>query len=196
VRKLLADNEALRARLDSLAAAPRAAAPAPPAPAAVAPAPAAPAPVPAPAPPDPGEALRRLVALIGEEGTYTETSEGARIRLTRSTAFRSGGAEPGPELREDLRKLALFAFRFPAVTFVVEGHPDSVGSPSRNRDLAQARAAAVRDELVRLGVEPVRVGATGMGSAAPIADNSTAEGRALNRRVEIRVIRGAQGDNR
>jgi outer membrane protein OmpA-like peptidoglycan-associated protein len=68
---------------------------------------------------------------------------------------------------------------------VVEGHTDSQGSDQINQPLSLNRATAVRDYLVSRGVDSAKISAVGMGSTRPIADNSTPENRANNRRVEI-----------
>jgi outer membrane protein OmpA-like peptidoglycan-associated protein len=68
---------------------------------------------------------------------------------------------------------------------VVEGHTDSQGSDDLNLKLSEDRAAAVRDYLVSRGVAADRLSAVGVGEKRPIADNTSAEGRANNRRVEI-----------
>jgi outer membrane protein OmpA-like peptidoglycan-associated protein len=67
----------------------------------------------------------------------------------------------------------------------VAGHTDSTGSAASNQTLSQRRAQAVRDYLVRKGVEASRVIAKGYGESEPIADNTTPLGRAKNRRVEL-----------
>ena len=70
----------------------------------------------------------------------------------------------------------------------VEGHTDSVGTDAYNQRLSERRANAVRRVLVdELGVEGNRVNAVGYGESRPVADNSTEEGRAINRRVEAEV---------
>jgi outer membrane protein OmpA-like peptidoglycan-associated protein len=68
---------------------------------------------------------------------------------------------------------------------VVEGHTDSQGSDKINQPLSLNRATAVRDYLVSRGVASEKISAVGMGSTKPVADNSTPENRADNRRVEI-----------
>lgn len=67
------------------------------------------------------------------------------------------------------------------------GHTDSVGAEAFNQKLSVQRAQAVRAYLVAQGVEASRITAEGRGESQPVADNRTAEGRALNRRVEIEV---------
>ncbi|HMB68780.1 MAG TPA: OmpA family protein, partial [bacterium] len=192
LRQLVEDNRDLRARLDSLAAAMPARPPTTiPIPAPTAPPPAPPA---ASAPStDAGtldEAMRRLSTQLGAAGDIAQTWEGFRIRLGRRNSFASGGASLGPDLQEDIRKVALVALRFPQMRLVVEGHTDSAGTSSRNLSLSEARAWSVAEEIIRLGVERDRVSSQGLGAAAPIADNATADGRAANRRVEVRVLAG------
>jgi outer membrane protein OmpA-like peptidoglycan-associated protein len=69
----------------------------------------------------------------------------------------------------------------------IMGYTDSVGSDAYNQTLSDKRAEAVRDFLVSNGVSMNNVAAQGMGKADPVADNSTAQGRQLNRRVEMIV---------
>ncbi len=75
----------------------------------------------------------------------------------------------------------------PAVVVEVAGHTDSEGDELYNASLSLSRALAVRDYLIGVGVDPARITARGYGESEPIADNGTAEGRARNRRVELRV---------
>lgn len=72
-------------------------------------------------------------------------------------------------------------------TFVVGGHTDNTGTDAINDSLSQRRAQSVRDYLVSHGVDASLISAQGFGSHQPIADNTTLEGRAMNRRVEIIV---------
>ena len=71
---------------------------------------------------------------------------------------------------------------------IVVGHTDSVGSDAYNQRLSLARADSVKAYLVSKGVDVKRVRAVGKGESLPVADNSTEEGRARNRRVEIEVV--------
>ncbi|HZN91627.1 MAG TPA: OmpA family protein [Myxococcales bacterium] len=71
----------------------------------------------------------------------------------------------------------------------IEGHTDDVGGAEFNRKLSQARAEAVRNYLVDWGVEPERLVAEGFGLTRPIATNATEVGRAVNRRVQFKIIK-------
>ena len=70
---------------------------------------------------------------------------------------------------------------------VVEGHTDSQGSESSNMELSERRAQSVRDYVVSRGVPSDMITAKGVGQHRPVSDNTTAAGRANNRRVEIIV---------
>ena len=67
----------------------------------------------------------------------------------------------------------------------MEGHTDNVGSPASNKTLSEARAKSVVSAIVSQGVAADRLSPVGFGQDKPIADNSTDEGRAKNRRVEL-----------
>jgi outer membrane protein OmpA-like peptidoglycan-associated protein len=67
----------------------------------------------------------------------------------------------------------------------VEGHTDSQGAVAYNNELSQRRAQTVRDYLVSRGIASDRVASEGFGSSRSVADNTSPEGRANNRRVEI-----------
>jgi outer membrane protein OmpA-like peptidoglycan-associated protein len=73
------------------------------------------------------------------------------------------------------------------IAVIVEGHTDSVGSDAYNQKLSQRRADAVRQYLVKHGIPANRITAEGFGESRPVASNDTADGRAQNRRVELRV---------
>lgn len=74
-------------------------------------------------------------------------------------------------------------------TLRVEGHTDNTGSAAINESLSRRRAEAVRAALIQRGVTPARIIAAGYGPSQPIGDNTTDDGRALNRRIEIRIVR-------
>jgi outer membrane protein OmpA-like peptidoglycan-associated protein len=76
---------------------------------------------------------------------------------------------------------------YPDLKLQVEGYTDSIGSDDYNQTLSEKRAMSVRDYLVTSGVSMNNVAARGLGKADPVADNSTAAGRKLNRRVEMIV---------
>ncbi len=92
-----------------------------------------------------------------------------------------------PEARERLARISGIVLAYPDLKLQIEGYTDSIGSDEYNQALSEKRAESVRDYLVSSGVSMNNVAAAGMGKADPVADNSTAAGRKLNRRVEMIV---------
>jgi len=90
-----------------------------------------------------------------------------------------------PESVETLDRVAASLKAFPAVRLEVAGHTDSRGAKAHNQKLSEARAKTVMDYLVGKGVDAGRLAAKGYGMDKPIAPNTTDEGRAKNRRVEL-----------
>jgi outer membrane protein OmpA-like peptidoglycan-associated protein len=90
-------------------------------------------------------------------------------------------------LLPELGRLAALMKAYPRVELEVTGHTDSSGSEAYNLRLSMSRAEAVADFLVGAGVDRSRVTALGKGETEPVADNATAAGRALNRRIEIQT---------
>jgi len=74
----------------------------------------------------------------------------------------------------------------PTLKITIEGHTDNIGNPASNKTLSEQRAASVKAALASKGIAPDRIKTTGYGQEKPIADNSTEEGKAKNRRVEIK----------
>ena len=73
----------------------------------------------------------------------------------------------------------------PELKFSVEGHTDSDGDDASNLNLSEARAKAVLDQMVKLGIENSRLTSKGLGESKPMTGNDTPEGKAQNRRVEF-----------
>jgi outer membrane protein OmpA-like peptidoglycan-associated protein len=83
--------------------------------------------------------------------------------------------------------LAQFLSENPDRKVIVEGYTDSTGSASYNQSLSERRANSVRMALVKMGVSMDRVVSQGYGKEYPVADNASASGRAMNRRVEVTI---------
>jgi outer membrane protein OmpA-like peptidoglycan-associated protein len=96
-------------------------------------------------------------------------------------------AELKPSASSEVRGLADFLSQNPERKVLIEGFTDNTGSDSLNLDLSQRRADAVRSALVRQGVDISRITTQGFGKAHPVADNSSAASRAMNRRVEVTI---------
>ena len=93
-----------------------------------------------------------------------------------------------PESRNEIERLALLLFTNPSTKIEVSGHTDSKGGAEYNQTLSEARAKSVVDYLLMLDVDEDQVSFIGYGKTQPIASNDTAEGRAKNRRTEIKII--------
>jgi outer membrane protein OmpA-like peptidoglycan-associated protein len=127
-----------------------------------------------------------LVAFIGDPTRpVDETTWFDFDRLN----FETGSAELQATSREQLLNVAAILKAYPTVELEIGGYTDSTGSAAANLRLSEARADNVRKELISNGIEPDRLEAEGYGAAHPIADNSTADGRAKNRRISLRVTR-------
>jgi OOP family OmpA-OmpF porin len=119
---------------------------------------------------------------VDERGCPIMLDEVARIDLTVQFDFDQSIVKP--EFFEDIRRVADFLAANDDVVAVVEGHTDSAGSDEYNQGLSERRAAAVRQVLIeRFGVSAARVSSEGFGESRPVTSNTSAEGRAQNRRV-------------
>lgn len=90
--------------------------------------------------------------------------------------------------REALKATLRSLRKNPDVRIAVEGHTDNVGPDTYNQILSKRRAEDVKRYLVDAGIAPGRIQTRGLGSSKPVADNTSREGRAKNRRVEIRKL--------
>jgi outer membrane protein OmpA-like peptidoglycan-associated protein len=116
-----------------------------------------------------------------------QDDRGMVITLSGSVLFASNQAVLLPEAQTRLDQVAQALLATKEKKLVIAGYTDSRGKDSYNLDLSRRRAEAVRSYIVSRGYEADLVSAEGMGPANPVADNTSAEGRANNRRVEIVV---------
>jgi len=136
-----------------------------------------PPPPPAPAPPPPPPAPKPMPAPVSEKVTYAAD---AFFDFDKSTLK--------PEAKAKLDDLVAKTGGVNLEVIIAVGHTDSIGSDAYNQKLSLRRAESVKSYLVGKGVEKNRVYTEGKGEKQPVADNSTAAGRAKNRRVEIEVV--------
>jgi outer membrane protein OmpA-like peptidoglycan-associated protein len=101
-----------------------------------------------------------------------------------------------PQFRQTLDQVSDTLRRYDQTYVDVYGHTDSVGSDAYNQGLSERRASAVADYLTSRGVQSARLGTRGYGETQPVASNDTEEGRAENRRVEIKLVPITQDDLR
>ena len=100
-------------------------------------------------------------------------------------SFHLGSAQIKKSTLVESVNVAAILKAYPSIDIIVEGFTDNTGNANANIQLSQARANAVRTALINNGIDKNRISAEGLGPANPRADNSTQEGRSLNRRIEI-----------
>lgn len=102
-------------------------------------------------------------------------------------SFAQSSAELRPSSFATIDRITEFAHDCPSATIVISGHTDASGDEAWNLHLSLARAQAVADRITDSGIAPQRLIVHGAGSSEPIADNTTAYGRELNRRIEFEM---------
>jgi len=105
--------------------------------------------------------------------------------ISYGITFDTGKSTIKPESMTEINRIAQLMKDNPDLKFSVEGHTDNTGNAASNQTLSEARSKAVLDKLVEMGISSGRLKSAGKGQTSPIADNSTDEGRAKNRRVEF-----------
>lgn len=125
-------------------------------------------------------------ALIGAAaGAALGGGDNIILNMPNNVTFDSSSATLKPAGANTLTGVAMVLKEYNKTAVNVMGYTDSTGSQDLNMRLSQQRADAVASSLITQGVEANRIRTSGMGPANPIASNSTAEGKAQNRRVEI-----------
>jgi len=137
-----------------------------------------------------GDYMDRQAAEIERdiEGARVERiGEGIKITFDSGILFDVDKATLKDKSKQELAELAVILNKYDDTNILLEGHTDSTASEEYNLDLSRLRAQSVSNQLATDGVNPSRFTIMGYGESQPIADNSTAEGRALNRRVEVAI---------
>lgn len=132
--------------------------------------------------------LKRLEFERIEQEEIRARIEAALNYATASIAFNTGSAELTESSFTSLDAIVDLLDKNPEVKLALSGYTDNTGNANSNLDLSKRRAAAVKDYMVSKGLGEGRITAQGYGNENPRADNTTAEGRALNRRVEMQII--------
>jgi outer membrane protein OmpA-like peptidoglycan-associated protein len=114
--------------------------------------------------------------------------EAARTYTLDNVHFDFGKATLRPESFAELEELVHYLKNKDQIKVEIGGHTDNVGKEADNLKLSQQRADAIRNYILKKGIQPARVIAKGYGAAEPVADNDNEEGRQLNRRTEVRVL--------
>jgi OOP family OmpA-OmpF porin len=128
---------------------------------------------------------------VDDRGCPIPLEEVARIDLKINFDF--DRAEVKAEFLPEIRRVADFMTQYPDVIIELEGHTDSTGTEEYNLGLSQRRVNAVRDVLVgQMRMQASRITVRGFGESQPVAANTTAAGRAENRRVVSVAIKTVQ----
>jgi outer membrane protein OmpA-like peptidoglycan-associated protein len=126
----------------------------------------------------------RLVGFLKDPSRHADDT--TWFELTQMQ-FETNSATLKPESDAQLKNIALIMQAYPNASARIGGYTDNTGNAAANKRLSQERASNVRLALVNLGVGAAHLTAEGYGPEHPIADNSTEEGRAHNRRIALRV---------
>ncbi len=129
---------------------------------------------------------RELRQIQGVNVTRTAPDE-LNVTVRNEVLFDFNSAALRSASRSSLREMANVFEKYPNTTIEVAGHTDSIGTNAYNQRLSERRAGSVASYLEDLGVRSSRIDAVGYGESQPRSTNSTANGRQLNRRVEIHI---------
>ncbi len=122
-----------------------------------------------------------------EGAEVARVGEGIQVVFDSAILFAFDSAEIKPDARANLSRLAASLQEYPNTDLLIVGHTDATGPEDYNLELSERRADAAMAVLITNGVAPERVLTEGRGESEPIASNETAEGRKLNRRVEVAI---------
>lgn len=140
---------------------------------------------------------KELEEQLAQQAKVEQTTDSNGLRAIKVTfdggiLFPTGKYTLNNNAQADLTKFAVNLINNPNTDVNIFGYTDNTGSYAVNEKLSNQRANAVRDYLIKCGVNPERLKATGVPMADYIASNDTPEGRALNRRVEIYIMANEQ----
>ncbi len=108
--------------------------------------------------------------------------------ILRNIFFPFDQWQPKEESQVELKKMLAFLRQNPAIRVEISGHTDNVGNEEYNMLLSERRANAIVDYLIQNNISAGRLVPKGYGSTEPLADNETEQGRAVNRRTEMKII--------
>ena len=126
--------------------------------------------------------------LEGTGVSVTRDGDNITLNMPGNVTFDTDSAALRPQFFSVLNSVGKVLTEFDQTVVEVAGHTDSTGSDSHNMNLSQRRANTVGEYLYTQGIMDQRIITIGLGEHHPIADNSTSEGRQLNRRVEITLV--------
>ncbi len=130
------------------------------------------------------EELRRELP----NATVERVGEGIKITFKSGILFAYDSAELTDASKASLDELAGTLNKYEDTEILIQGHTDNTGTDAYNQKLSERRAASVANYLKREDVKRTRMETSGFGESAPAADNTTADGREKNRRVEVAIM--------
>ena len=137
--------------------------------------------------------LKEQTAGSGVDVTEVDNGQAILVNLPDGVTFDVDSSTLMPQFRSTLDQIAQSLQAYPDSLIDVYGHTDSTGSDHYNQALSQRRAQTVADYLAMRGVSGSRVRSQGYGETMPVATNDTDARRALNRRVEIKIVPISRG---
>ena len=132
--------------------------------------------------------LKEQTAGSGVDVSSADNGQSILVNLPDGVTFDVDSATLKPQFRSTLDQISQSLQTYPDSLIDVYGHTDSTGSDQYNQALSERRAKTVADYLVMRGITGARVRSLGYGETMPVASNDTEQGRALNRRVEIKIV--------
>ena len=134
------------------------------------------------------EEAKLRAELEGTGVSVTRMGDNITLNMPSNITFATNSSDLSPAFFEVLSSVGKVLNEFEQTVVEVAGHTDSTGTDVYNQALSERRADSVATYLTSQGVIQERLIAVGMGETLPVADNSTTDGRALNRRVEITLV--------
>lgn len=133
------------------------------------------------------EALRNELKSSGVQVERVGDNE-LKLVMDNGVGFQSSSYQLDASIYNTLNGVARILVEYPDTALQIDGHTDSSGNDTKNQTLSEQRADSVRTYLIKQKVAAGRVHARGYGERYPVCDNSTSQGRACNRRVEITIL--------
>lgn len=122
------------------------------------------------------------------DAEVTIVEDSIKVLFPNNIVYQNSDTYPSTDYVEPLQRFAGLLRKFKKTNILVTGHTDSKGSEEKNKALSKQRAENIKSVIVQQGIAASRLTAWGLGASAPIADNTSEEGRTKNRRVEFVVL--------
>lgn len=136
------------------------------------------------------DACPKVAGLVKNKGCPEVKAAELKVfeKALNGVKFRSGSDKLTTSSYSILNQVVSIMNDNPVYNLKIDGHTDSSGDDTKNLELSKKRAKAVKEYLVKKGIADGRLTSNGFGETVPVADNKTSKGRALNRRVEMKVV--------